>query len=403
MENTKQTELKQRLVFNELGNDNTEERKLIGGNSTGIANLNSVKYQWASKLYKGMLNNHWIPEKISLVEDRTTIKELTEDELVAFKNTLSFLVALDSMQTAALPKLSAYVTAPEISALFTLQEFQELIHSQSYQYLLQELFPSTDREEIYDYWRTNPLLLQRNKSIAGKYQAFAEKPTKQSFKQAIAADFALEGIYFYNPITSNIIEMNVKTIRVDGKTEAYTKDVQQADIQYTTNYRLDSANVHNVYRDVGKNWDEVLTPQVITGTIKSVIGTWEAVPLVENRQNVAALITEAIAAKLLTKGVIVDNFELTNIDYTKDFNKAVEDKVTAIQRASEAKNKTVQVQEEANQKVIAAKAEAESMRIRSEALSQNKSLVDYEAVQKWNGVLPQYVMGGAVPFMNLTK
>lgn len=191
-------QLKERLVFNENGNDTVSERKLIGGNSTGIANLNSVKYQWASKLYKVMLNNHWIPEKISLVEDKTTIKELTDDEMLAFKSTLSFLVALDSMQTATLPKLSAYVTAPEVSALFTLQEFQELIHSQSYQYLLQELFPSTEREEIYDYWRTNPLLLQRNKSIAAKYQGFAENPTESTFKQAIAADFALEGIYFYN-------------------------------------------------------------------------------------------------------------------------------------------------------------------------------------------------------------
>lgn len=185
-------------MFNENGNDATNERHLIGGNTTGIANLNSVKYQWASKLYKVMLNNHWIPEKISLVEDKTTIKELTEDEMIAFKNTLSFLVALDSMQTAALPKLSAYITAPEVSALFTLQEFQELIHSQSYQYLLQELFPSTEREEIYDYWRKNPLLLERNKSISGKYQSFADNPTKETFKQAIASDFALEGIYFYN-------------------------------------------------------------------------------------------------------------------------------------------------------------------------------------------------------------
>lgn len=192
------TKLQQRLVFNENGNDKTELRQLVGGNSTGIANLNSVKYQWASKLYKVMLNNHWIPEKVSLVEDRTTIKELTPDEMQAFKNTLSFLVALDSMQTAALPKLSAYITAPEVSALFTLQEFQELIHSQSYQYILQELFPSTEREEIYDYWRSNPLLLQRNKSIADKYQNFADNPTLLSFKQAIAADFVLEGIYFYN-------------------------------------------------------------------------------------------------------------------------------------------------------------------------------------------------------------
>lgn len=190
--------LKERLVFNENGDDSTEHRSIIGGNTTGIANLNSVRYGWASKLFQIMLNNHWIPQKVSLVEDKTTIKELTPEEMEAFKNTLSFLIALDSMQTANLPKLSAYITAPEISALFTLQEFQELIHSQSYQYILQELFPNFEREEIYNYWRNNPLLLERNKAIARKYQLFADNPTKENFKVALAADFALEGIYFYN-------------------------------------------------------------------------------------------------------------------------------------------------------------------------------------------------------------
>lgn len=190
--------MKQRLVFNPDGDDSLSSRMMIGGNSTGIANLNSVKYSWASKLYSTMLNNHWIPQKVSLVDDRTTLKELTADELQALKNTLSFLIALDSMQTANIPNLSAVVSAPEINALFTLQEFQEQIHSQSYQYILQELFPSLEREEIYNYWRHNPLLLERNKKIAGKYQQFIDNRTELNFKKAIAADFALEGIYFYN-------------------------------------------------------------------------------------------------------------------------------------------------------------------------------------------------------------
>jgi ribonucleoside-diphosphate reductase beta chain len=102
------------------------------------------------------------------------------------------------MQTAVLPNLSSYISAPEVNSLLTLQEFQEQIHSQSYQYILQELFPSLDREEIYNYWRTNPLLLERNKAIADKYQRFVDNPSEESFKVAIAADFALEGIYFYN-------------------------------------------------------------------------------------------------------------------------------------------------------------------------------------------------------------
>lgn len=192
------TQLSQKKIFDELGNDSTTARELVNGSATGIMNLNSVKYQWAPKLYKIMVNNFWIPEKISLVDDKVTIKELTKDEMDAFKNTLSFLIALDSMQVANLPNLSAYITAPEVSGLFTIQAFQELIHSQSYQYLLQELFPNVDREEIYNHWRNNPLLLTRNKFIAGQYEKFNEDQTLENFKIAIAADFALESIYFYN-------------------------------------------------------------------------------------------------------------------------------------------------------------------------------------------------------------
>ncbi len=185
-------------IFNDQGDDSIVARKMIGGDTTGIMNLNSVKYQWAPKLYRIMLGNHWIPEKISLVDDKVTIKELTSDEMEAFKNTLSFLIALDSMQVANLPHLADFITAPEVSGLFTLQAFQELIHSQSYQYLLQELFPSVERDEIYNYWRNNPLLLKRNQFIAGQYEAFNQDKTMRNFKVALAADFALEGLYFYN-------------------------------------------------------------------------------------------------------------------------------------------------------------------------------------------------------------
>lgn len=192
------TGLTQKKIFDELGDDSPTGRNIINGNTTGILNLNSVRYQWASKMYKIMVGNFWIPEKISLVDDKVTIRELTKDEMEAFKNTLSFLIALDSMQVANLPNIADYITAPEVSGLFTIQAFQELIHSQSYQYLLQELFPNVEREDIYNHWRNNPLLLKRNKFIAGQYQMFIDDKTLHNFKIALAANFALESIYFYN-------------------------------------------------------------------------------------------------------------------------------------------------------------------------------------------------------------
>ncbi len=191
-------QLNQLKIFDEFGDDSVESRQLIGGNSTGIMNLNSVRYSWAPKLFKIMTNNFWLPEKVSLVDTRNGLKLLTPDERVSFEDTLSFLIVLDSMQVSVLPNIGDYITAPEVKGLFTVQAYQELIHSQSYQYILQELFNSTEREAIYNRWRTNPLLLKRNKTIAEKYQKFVDNPSLENYKVALAADFALEGIYFYN-------------------------------------------------------------------------------------------------------------------------------------------------------------------------------------------------------------
>ena len=90
------------------------------------------------------------------------------------------------------------------------------------------------------------------------------------------------------------------------------------------------------------------------------------------------------------------------LNYSNVFEKSIESKVTAEQDALKAKNRTVQIQEEAKQKIISAEAEAKSMAIRANALTQNKALVEYEAVQKWDGHLPQYMMGNTVPFLNMS-
>lgn len=46
-------------------------------------------------------------------------------------------------------------------------------------------------------------------------------------------------------------------------------------------------------------------------------------------------------------------------------------------------------------------AEAKSMSIRANALTKNKALVQYEAVKKWDGKLPTYLMGNSIPFVNI--
>ena len=212
-----------------------------------------------------------------------------------------------------------------------------------------------------------------------------------------------EGIHLVTPFISHIKNMNVKTQKNIVETSVYTKDIQQAQITYVLNYNLQPENAHRMYREVGTNYlDTVVTP-VVEGTIKDVIGKWNAQDLVANREKATQEILVKLQSHLTPKYVNVTDFQMTSIAYSGVFEKAIESKVTAEQEALRAKNKTVQIQEEAKQKLISAEAEAKSMSIRANALTQNKALVEYEAVQKWDGKLPEYMLGNSVPFINVTK
>ena len=212
-----------------------------------------------------------------------------------------------------------------------------------------------------------------------------------------------EGVHFVTPFISHIKNMNVKTQKNYVETSVYTKDIQQAQITYVLNYNLQPENAHKMYREVGMNYsDTVLTP-VVEGTIKDVIGKWNAQDLVANIEKATKEILEKLQDHLTPKYINVTDFQMTAITYSGVFEKAIESKVTAEQEALRAKNKTVQIQEEAKQKLISAEAEAKSMSIRANALTKNKALVEYEAVQKWDGKLPEYMMGNSIPFINIAK
>lgn len=212
-----------------------------------------------------------------------------------------------------------------------------------------------------------------------------------------------EGVHFKVPLFQDIVLMDVRTKKNSLDTSVYTKDIQQASINYTVNYNLDAGNVHTMYREVGIDWESRILFPTVEGILKNVIGKWNASELVANRDKATNEILFLLQKSLEGKHVDVTNFQISNIKYTSEFERAIEAKVTAEQEALKAKNKTVQIQEEAKQKIISAEAEARSMSIRATALSQNRALVQYEAVQKWDGKLPNYSLGNSVPFINLNN
>ncbi len=187
-------------LFNPTGNDDVQHRTIIKGSTTGLFNLNAVKYSWAKSLYQVMVGNFWVPEKVSGLRDdqRDFSSTLIPEEQRAYKGILSFLIFLDSIQTVNLPTLSDFITSPEVNLLLSIQTFQEAIHSQSYATILESVISSEERDEIYYFWRNDSVLLERNKYIGSIYQDFIDSSTDHNFFRAVIANFLLEGLYFYN-------------------------------------------------------------------------------------------------------------------------------------------------------------------------------------------------------------
>jgi len=184
-------------LFDQYGND--DNTSIVGWEPTGIFNLNNVRYSWTKQLYQTMVGNFWLPEKVSgLNQDKIQFNELRPEERNAYKGILSFLIFLDSIQTNNIPNIASYISSPEIKLVLSIHSYQEAIHSQSYATILESVVDSEERNEIYNFWRNDSVLLSRNEYICGIYEDFMNDKSEKNFFRAVVANFLLEGIYFYN-------------------------------------------------------------------------------------------------------------------------------------------------------------------------------------------------------------
>lgn len=191
-------ELRKKPLFNPEGDMEVQNRRILNGNTTNLNDFNNMKYGWVSDWYRQAMNNFWVPEEINLGTDVRDYPMLSAEERRAYDKVLSFLVFLDSIQTANLPVIGEYVTANEINLCLSIQAFQEAVHSQSYSYMLDTICEPQTRTDVLYQWKNDPYLLARNTFIGDLYNEFQTDKRPCTFMKTVIANYILEGIYFYS-------------------------------------------------------------------------------------------------------------------------------------------------------------------------------------------------------------
>ena len=221
----------------------------------------------------------------------------------------------------------------------------------------------------------------------------------------------------------NVIKMDNRTQKVQVKTSAFSKDIQQVDIQMSINYCIDQETAQVLYKTVGVNYYEnVMYPRIQENT-KAVFSQYSAENLIGERDILSDQVLEQTANDMQKYGITIISIAIEDIDFTDAFTNAVEAKQVAAQNKltaetqqaqktmeeeAAAKRAVIAANAEAEKAIIAANADLEVVKVQAEAAlyagekeaEMNKriseslagDIIQYYWIKQWNGILPSTIL-----------
>lgn len=224
-----------------------------------------------------------------------------------------------------------------------------------------------------------------------------------------ADDAAMEpGFHVINPM-AHVYEVSTQIEKAEASGNAASSDLQLVDTKLTLNYHLTAGSVVSLYKSVGLDFEAKIIDSAMQESFKAVSALYTAESLISKREEVRSKMRDSIRDKLnaLTNGAVqVDDIFITNFAFSKEFERAIENKTTQEQNALAEKNNLAKIQFIAQQAVATAEGEAKAMaakRVQAtpEFIELKKLEVQQAAIAKWNGVMPSQMLGNAVPFLSV--
>ncbi len=190
----------------------------------------------------------------------------------------------------------------------------------------------------------------------------------------------MPGTYFDFCLTSKYIYFDTTVQKLDINTNSYSSDAQTMNIQMTVQYRIDPSKAENIlteYSNMASLAQRI--EKVADDNVKSILSKYTAMKIIETRSMISPEVEQTIKEAVGNRYYVqVTAVNLTNIDFTDEFEKAVEDKVVAEQQKEAAITKAEQELEvaklTAQAKIEAARGDAESQKIIASASAEAMAL-----------------------------
>jgi len=216
-----------------------------------------------------------------------------------------------------------------------------------------------------------------------------------------------EGFHLKVPFIQEVVPIDVRVQKAESQEITSSRDLQVVKTVIVVNYRLDPQNVNRLYQDLGFSYKEIIVDPAISESLKAITAQYTAEELISKRSEVSNNVKEILSKKLSTYYMKLDEINITEFDFSDEFDNAIEKKQVAEQQALKAKLDLDRIEIEAQQKIEQAQAEAASLKLQKdlvtpELVELRKIEAQIEAIKKWDGKLPT-ITGGTVPFINVDQ
>ena len=184
------------------------------------------------------------------------------------------------------------------------------------------------------------------------------------------------GTYFDFHLVNEYTYFDTTIQKLDVSTASYSSDAQTMEIQMTIQYKIDATKAENIlteYTNMSSLAQRI--EKVADDNVKTVLSQYTAMRIIETRAKISPEVESVIKNEVDDKYyVTVTAVNLTDIQFTDEFEKSVENKVIAEQEKEAAITKAEQELEvaklEAEAKIVAAQGDAESQKIIASAAAE---------------------------------
>ena len=223
------------------------------------------------------------------------------------------------------------------------------------------------------------------------------------------------GWVWFNPITESIFQYPtfIQRVTYDPFT-VNPKDAAIFSMTPTLAYQIDEAKAADIfikYRKPVRELEMGYIKTCIFEAYRTCANNYTSDELMANRAKFEAEVRARLDESMNQEVLSVREFT-TKIDPPASLTAAINAKNEAVQNALKAENKVKEAEAEAKIEIAKAEGVAKALKIKGEgeayynkvvSASLNKLLVEQYAIEKWDGKLPTYSGGDAVPFISLSK